>query len=103
MNILPLIEELELDAMASQDAGYDDNLTMRAAGMLRDLLKDLDESVKSSREWGDVLVSKDRRSEADPYYWMAAGLEEFRNELSGQNAKGEARADNATPPPHKTI
>lgn len=46
----------------------------------------LNENIKSAREWGDVLVSKGRQSEADPYYWMAAGLEEFRNELSGQNA-----------------
>ena len=57
------------------------------------LIPRLDERIKSSREWGDVLVGKDRRSEAEPYYWMAAGLEEFRNELSGQNARDLA------PPP----
>jgi len=37
MNITELIEELELDAMASQDSGRDDNLSMRAAGVLRKL------------------------------------------------------------------
>jgi hypothetical protein len=37
MNITELIEDLELDAMASQDAGRDDTLSMRAAGVLRKL------------------------------------------------------------------
>lgn len=63
------------------------------------IIPKLDEKIKSSREWGDVLVGKDCRADADPYYWMAAGLEEFRNELSGQNDQSPSVAAKEKPIP----